>query len=195
MPTCDARRIRQVLTNLVENALRHTAAGGRGDGAQPVATASGVELAVADTGSGIPAEHLPHVFDRFYRADPSRNRATGGTGLGLAITRELVAAHGGRSTVDSLVGQGTTFTVRLPALAHRQPAPPEAPARPHAVRHRPRRRPRPRRRRPAAARHARGAETGPDGQAGKRPSARARRRARPGPPRPAPADFTYIDVD
>lgn len=109
----DVRRIRQVVTNLVENAIRHTDAGGeirvttrRLEGA--------VEVAVTDTGTGIEPEHLPHLFERFYRADASRNRATGGSGLGLAITRELVAAHGGAISVTSTVGVGSRFAVVLP---------------------------------------------------------------------------------
>src|SRR6478752_4600710 len=74
-----------------------------------------VSIAVADTGSGIGAEHLPYVFDRFYRADPSRDRATGGAGLGLAIVRRLAEAHGGSVTAASEgEGRGATFTVRLP---------------------------------------------------------------------------------
>jgi len=69
---------------------------------------------VRDTGEGIAPEHLPHVFDRFYRADKSRARQTGGAGLGLAIVRQLVAAHGGTVGVNSVVGQGSTFTFTLP---------------------------------------------------------------------------------
>lgn len=111
----DATRIRQALTNLVTNALRYTPSGGT------VRIAANVDgrdatLEVTDTGSGIDAQHLPHLFDRFYRADPSRTRATGGTGLGLAITKTLVEAHGGTITVASEPGQGTTFTIRLPAV-------------------------------------------------------------------------------
>jgi signal transduction histidine kinase len=77
-----------------------------------------VTIAVTDTGAGIPAEHLPHVFDRFYRADQSRARATGGAGLGLAIARQLVAAHGGSLTASSPgAGGGATFTLDLPLKA------------------------------------------------------------------------------
>ncbi|MGW4113280.1 sensor histidine kinase [Actinosynnema sp. NPDC004786] len=109
----DPARLRQALGNLVSNAIRHTPAGGsvvvavRGH-------ADAVEFAVADTGTGIAAAHLPHVFDRFYRADPSRSRATGGSGLGLAIARHLVEAHGGTLTAVSAPGRGSTFTLRLP---------------------------------------------------------------------------------
>src|SRR5439155_21159656 len=75
-----------------------------------------VELSVLDTGDGIEAHHLPRLFDRFYRADPARARAAGGTGLGLAICHWIASAHGGEIRVESLRGQGSTFTVRLPAL-------------------------------------------------------------------------------
>ena len=71
---------------------------------------------MADTAEGIGAEHLPHVFDRFWRAEKSRARSTGGSGLGLAIVRKLVEAHGGSIGVTSTTGRGTTFTLRLPEL-------------------------------------------------------------------------------
>ena len=109
----DPGRLRQALGNLVGNALRYTPAGG-----QVTLTVSGAAdqavIAVADTGAGIAAEHLPHIFDRFYRADASRNRETGGSGLGLAITRHLVEAHGGTIEAQSTEGTGSTFTIRLP---------------------------------------------------------------------------------
>jgi two-component system sensor histidine kinase BaeS len=108
----DAARLRQVVGNLLDNALRHTPAGGT----VRVVVSSEEDaalLAVADTGSGIDAEHLPHVFDRFYRADSSRSRETGGSGLGLAIARELVRMHGGSIAVVSEPGEGTVFTVSL----------------------------------------------------------------------------------
>jgi two-component system sensor histidine kinase BaeS len=115
-PAVDGRRLRQVVANLLDNALGHTDAGDR---VSVTAARVGevLELTVADTGTGIPPEHLPRLFDRFYRADPSRPRAGGGTGLGLAISREIVAAHGGDITVSSEVGEGTTFVVRLPCPA------------------------------------------------------------------------------
>ncbi len=109
----DRGRLRQVLSNLVDNALVHTPAGGSiqlGANAVPEGTA----ITIQDSGPGIPAEHLPHVFDRFYRVDPSRSRTTGGVGLGLAIARQLVEAAGGRISVTSAPGHGTTFVVTLP---------------------------------------------------------------------------------
>jgi len=74
-----------------------------------------VRVEVADSGHGIEPEHLPYVFDRFWRADPARARDTGGSGLGLPITREIVHAHGGRLDVTSTPGAGSTFTITLPA--------------------------------------------------------------------------------
>ncbi|MFE9245795.1 sensor histidine kinase [Nocardiopsis sp. NPDC006938] len=109
----DRTRLLQVLGNLVGNALRHTPEGGtvtvRADRAEEHAV-----IRVADTGVGISEEELPHVFDRFWRADRSRNRRTGGSGLGLAIVRGMVELHGGTVTASSTVGEGTTFTLRLP---------------------------------------------------------------------------------
>ncbi|GAB3161515.1 HAMP domain-containing sensor histidine kinase [Amycolatopsis stemonae] len=109
----DPVRLRQVVGNLVTNAIRHTPPGGRVT-VHVRSTVDAVTLAVADTGAGIAAEDLPHVFDRFWRAEKSRSRQTGGSGLGLAIVRHLVSAHGGTVTVESEVDVGSTFTVRLP---------------------------------------------------------------------------------
>ena len=112
--TADRRRLEQMLRNLIGNARRHTPEDGR---IEVRATRQGtqVRIDVADTGCGIPAEHLPHVFDRFYRADPSRDRATGGAGLGLAIVRRLAEAHGGTATAASQGdGRGTTITLWIP---------------------------------------------------------------------------------
>ena len=111
--TVDGDRIAQVLRNLLSNALRHTSAGGRMTLAGRSEAGRAV-IEVTDTGAGIPADDLPHVFDRFYRADPSRNRATGGSGLGLAIARQLVRAHGGEIAASSTPGQGSTFSFWLP---------------------------------------------------------------------------------
>jgi len=104
----DPDALRQILTNLYDNALRHTPEGGSIlVSARPAP--GGVALAVADTGSGIAGQHLPRIFERFYRADPGRARAQGGTGLGLAIVKHLVEAHGGRVTAESTLGRGTTI--------------------------------------------------------------------------------------
>ncbi|MEU5858456.1 ATP-binding protein [Nocardiopsis dassonvillei] len=122
----DRTRLVQVVGNLLGNALRHTPAPGT---VTVRASRSGGEavVEVADTGVGIPAEDLPHVFDRFWRADKSRNRRTGGSGLGLAIVRNLVELHGGSVAVESVVGEGTTFTVRLPLEGPRGAEEPEWP--------------------------------------------------------------------
>jgi two-component system heavy metal sensor histidine kinase CusS len=110
----DRLAVEQILRNLLENALRHTPVGGTVSIlVQP--EASQVALTVADTGDGIAPEHLPRLFDRFYRADRSRTRRMGGAGLGLAIVKTLVEAHGGTVGVESTGGQGTRFTVRLDA--------------------------------------------------------------------------------
>lgn len=113
----DPDRIGQVLTNLLGNAIRYTSEGGRvtigarfGQGM--------VAIAVADTGAGIAPEHLPHLFDRFYRADPSRARSSGGSGIGLTIARHLVEAHGGAIQAESPgPGRGATFTFTLPSAS------------------------------------------------------------------------------
>ena len=113
----DADRLAQVLGNLLDNALRHTPRGGR-VGVTARAAGRTVTLAVSDTGSGIPAEHLPHVFERFYRVDAARDRAHGGSGIGLAIARAIVEAHGGEIGATSTgPGAGATFTISLPAAA------------------------------------------------------------------------------
>ena len=111
----DPDRIGQVLGNLLDNALRHTPTGGKVTlGCRR--TGRFVEYTVTDTGDGIAAEHLPHLFDRFYRADTARDRHHGGSGIGLAIARALVQAHGGGIHATSAgPGHGATFTVRLPA--------------------------------------------------------------------------------
>ncbi|WP_206791771.1 cell wall metabolism sensor histidine kinase WalK [Amycolatopsis sp. MtRt-6] len=117
----DPVRLRQVVGNLVTNAIRHTPPGGRVT-IRVSATADEVTLAVADTGTGIAAEDLPHVFDRFWRAEKSRSRQTGGSGLGLAIVRHLVQAHGGTVVAESEVDAGSTFTARLPVVYRGRPA-------------------------------------------------------------------------
>lgn len=112
----DPERISQVLGNLLDNALRHTPAGGTVTiSAAASAETDGAELSVADTGDGIPAEHLRHVFERFYRVDASRDRTHGGSGIGLAIAKALAEAHGGQLTVTSPgIGLGSTFRLLLP---------------------------------------------------------------------------------
>jgi len=108
----DHTRLRQVVANLIENAVKYTDAGGRVDiGA--TTTPAGVSLSVQDTGVGIAAEHLPHVWDRLYRADSSR--AARGLGVGLSLVKAVVEAHGGRVDVSSVPGHGSTFTIVLPA--------------------------------------------------------------------------------
>ncbi|WP_044736531.1 cell wall metabolism sensor histidine kinase WalK [Geobacillus kaustophilus] len=109
----DPHRITQVFLNLLVNAIRYTPEGGMvnvGIDEEPAV----LQIAVSDTGIGIAPEHLPFLFDRFYRADEARTRNRGGTGLGLAIAKEFVLAHGGTIDVDSTPGQGTTFRVKLP---------------------------------------------------------------------------------
>ncbi|MCO5997666.1 sensor histidine kinase [Actinoallomurus rhizosphaericola] len=109
----DPVRLRQAVGNLLSNAVRYTPAGGRVT-LRAYADGGDVLIEVADTGPGIAPEHLPYVFDRFWRAEKSRNRQTGGSGLGLAIVRHLAEAHGGSATARSEPGRGATFTLRLP---------------------------------------------------------------------------------
>ncbi|MEU1456198.1 sensor histidine kinase [Streptomyces avermitilis] len=113
----DPVRMRQALGNLVSNALRHTPEDGTVT-ATARQTGDLVVLTVEDTGSGIAAEDLPHVFERFWRAEKSRSRRTGGSGLGLSIVRQFVEAHEGTVTVDSESGKGCVFTISLPRAQH-----------------------------------------------------------------------------
>ena len=116
---CDSERIAEVLANLLANALRHTPTGGRVDISARRHDAL-IEIAVADTGEGIAPEHLDRVFERFYRVDPARSRASGGTGIGLAIVRAIVEAHGGSVTATSPgIGRGTTINLSLPIQPRR----------------------------------------------------------------------------
>jgi len=118
----DPKRLEQVVGNLISNALRHTPEGGSitirvsraGAGALAQVKTDSVVVSVRDTGEGISAEHLPHVFDRFYRADDARARSDGGVGLGLAIVKQIMAAHGGQVWAESQPGQGSTFSIALP---------------------------------------------------------------------------------
>jgi two-component system phosphate regulon sensor histidine kinase PhoR len=113
-----ASRIRQALINLIDNGVKYTPDGGRLSVAAVFSAGSGgegtVAIRVTDTGIGIPARDLPHVFDKFYRVNGQATRGIAGTGLGLAITRSIVEAHGGRVRVESLEGAGTTFVMELP---------------------------------------------------------------------------------
>jgi len=114
----DPDAVTQVVLNLLDNAIKYIyPPSGRvrlsAHRARP--SSSEILVAISDSGPGIPAEHLPHIFDRFYRVDRARSRELGGAGLGLSIARELVRAHGGDITVHSVPGEGSTFTVRLPS--------------------------------------------------------------------------------
>jgi signal transduction histidine kinase len=111
----DSDKLSQVIVNLVSNALKYTPAGGAVE-IRVKGLDTATSMVVGDTGMGIPAEDLPHVFERFYRADKSRNRMTGGSGIGLAIVKAIVEAHKGSVTVCSEPGRGTEFTVILPKL-------------------------------------------------------------------------------
>ena len=114
----DTERIGQVITNLLINAIHYNR--DRGEVRVAIETQNGATvLAVTDTGAGIAAEDLPHIFERFYRADKSRARADGRSGLGLAICTAIVESHGGTIAVTSQPGAGATFTVRLPTESER----------------------------------------------------------------------------
>lgn len=114
----DEVRLIQVIMNLIDNAVAYTNAGGKVT-LEVVVKYNNAFLMVRDTGIGIAKEHLDHIFERFYRVDPARSRAAGNTGLGLAITEWIVLAHGGKISVESEVGKGTTFTVMLPIAAQK----------------------------------------------------------------------------
>ncbi len=127
----DHDRLFQVLLNLLDNAIKYTPRGGRVTlsartpalreaGAKPI-----VEIAVADTGEGIPAQHIPRLTERFYRVDRARSRELGGTGLGLAIVKHIVQLHQGDLQIESRIREGTTVRIRLPL-----PPPPAAAAEP-----------------------------------------------------------------
>jgi signal transduction histidine kinase len=111
--TADSTALRQVIANLVDNAIRYTPRGGRVT-VFADREGGGVWVGVRDTGVGIPVEHLPRIFERFYRVDPARSREAGGTGLGLSIVRHLAEAHGGRVRADSTLGRGTTVAAFFP---------------------------------------------------------------------------------
>ncbi len=111
----DIARIGRVLNNLVSNALRYTPSGGKVE-VLAAPGKSGILVEVKDTGEGIPPEDLPHIFDRFYRGDKSRNRTTGGAGLGLAIARGIIEAHGGHISAENRPDAGTKFEFTLPKV-------------------------------------------------------------------------------
>jgi signal transduction histidine kinase len=113
----DETRLMQVLGNLVSNAIRHTPEGGQISLSGYNSENEWLAFKVADTGGGIAADDLPHVFERFYRADDSRTESDGGSGLGLAIAKAIVEAHGGRIEVESDAGVGTAFIVYLPRIS------------------------------------------------------------------------------
>ena len=118
----DVGRLEEILENLIDNALRYSGSD-RIDVSSAV-TPTEVTVSVTDFGIGIPAEHIPHIFERFYRVNKSRSRSLGGTGLGLAIVKHLVQLHGGSISVVSRPGQGTTFSFTLPSL----PPPADSPS-------------------------------------------------------------------
>jgi signal transduction histidine kinase len=117
----DEPRLAQALANLVDNAVKYSDDGG-------TVTVTGqdrgdmVAVSVTDTGAGIPPEHLPRIFERFYRVDRSRSRALGGTGLGLSIVKHIATSHGGRVDVQSTEGRGSSFTLLLPRAQAGSPA-------------------------------------------------------------------------
>jgi len=111
----DVGQLKQLVINLLDNAIRHTPRGGSVT-ISLQSSVDTVQLTVEDTGTGIVTEHLPHIFERFYRADQARDRESGGTGLGLAIAKEIALAHNGTINVQSEIGKGSVFTVNLPTL-------------------------------------------------------------------------------
>lgn len=109
----DSLKLQQVIYNVIDNAIKYTPRGGE---VETILLRSGRRalIRISDTGIGIPAEDLPHIFDRFYRVDKARSRATGGTGLGLSIVKQIVQQHGGNITATSIEGKGTSFEIDLP---------------------------------------------------------------------------------
>ena len=115
----DALKLQQVVYNIIDNAIKYTPRGGEVH-CTLVRSGKKAVIRVSDTGVGIPAEDLPHIFDRFYRVDKARSRETGGTGLGLSIVKQFVLLHGGTINAESTVGKGTTFVIELPLAAKKQ---------------------------------------------------------------------------
>ncbi|MDD5094768.1 MAG: ATP-binding protein [Dehalococcoidia bacterium] len=118
MVTGDKARLKELLLNLLDNAIRYTPTGGTVS-LSLVRQDRMAVMAIKDTGIGIPPEHLPHIFGRFYRVDKARSRTDGGSGLGLAICQHIVESHGGRIEVESQIGKGSTFSVFLPLSEER----------------------------------------------------------------------------
>ena len=117
----DRRHLEQAVVNLLENAIKYTAPGGRVRIGGAVRE-NKVEISIADTGGGISPEHLPRIFERFYRVDKDRSREAGGTGLGLSIVKHVVHAHGGEVKVESFPGKGSVFSIILPIAPARMKA-------------------------------------------------------------------------
>ena len=115
MVVTDAERLRRILDNLVDNALKYTPAGGHVEIVAAAEPGGAARLEVADDGPGIAAEHLPRIFERFYRVDKARSRDLGGTGLGLSIVKHLAESLGATVSVESEPGRGARFRVALPA--------------------------------------------------------------------------------
>src|SRR5215831_14633689 len=109
----DSLRLRQILINLIDNAIKYTGPGGS-IAVRVVKDRDGAVIEVVDTGLGIPEEAIPMIFNRFYRVDKARSRGTGGSGLGLAIAKSICDLHHGRIVVDSIVGSGTSVRVVIP---------------------------------------------------------------------------------
>jgi two-component system sensor histidine kinase BaeS len=112
----DPDLILQLALNLLDNAVKYSTARSGSVAVSWQNTGGYAELVVSDTGTGIPAEHLPRIFDRFYRVDTARSRADGGAGLGLSISRWIAEVHGGSIYAESTPGEGSRFTVRLPVV-------------------------------------------------------------------------------
>ena len=105
--------LEQAVVNLIDNAVKYSAEGSAVSVRLELA-GDEIVISVADQGHGIPREHLPRLFERFYRVDKARSRDLGGTGLGLAIVKHIAQVHGGRVSVDSILGRGSTFRIHLP---------------------------------------------------------------------------------
>src|SRR5206468_4334605 len=116
LTACDRRQVTSALFNLLDNAVKYSEEGGKVEISAHVEGFT-VAISVRDHGIGIPSRDLERIFERFYRVDRTRSRATGGTGLGLAIVRHVAQAHGGEVSVESSEGDGSTFTLKLPLAA------------------------------------------------------------------------------